>query len=145
MSQDGQIFAVDPFLPGRLGFSAHRRIAIKEVSKSSNGIVRWVRMTGEAAATWYRANSQPPVDFVFIDADHTWEGLRADWTGWSPLVRVGGVIALHDSRSSPTRVIDDAGSLQYTSAVISKDARFVRIDEVDSVSVFRRTVVLEPS
>jgi hypothetical protein len=30
------------------------------------------------------------VDFVFIDGDHSYDGLRADWLGWSMLVMPGG-------------------------------------------------------
>jgi len=37
-----------------------------------------------------------PVDFLFIDADHTYEGVRSDYRRYSRLVRPGGLIALHD-------------------------------------------------
>jgi predicted O-methyltransferase YrrM len=37
-----------------------------------------------------------PVDFLFIDGDHTYEGVRADFEMYSPLVRSGGLIAFHD-------------------------------------------------
>lgn len=36
------------------------------------------------------------LDFVFIDADHSYEGCRADIHAWSPKVRHGGMIAGHD-------------------------------------------------
>jgi predicted O-methyltransferase YrrM len=35
-------------------------------------------------------------DFLFIDADHTAEGVRSDFSMYSPLVRPGGMIAFHD-------------------------------------------------
>lgn len=35
-------------------------------------------------------------DFVFVDADHSYEGVLADLRAWWPLVRVGGAIAGHD-------------------------------------------------
>jgi predicted O-methyltransferase YrrM len=37
-----------------------------------------------------------PADFLFIDGDHTYDGVRADFEMYSPLVREGGLIALHD-------------------------------------------------
>ena len=37
-----------------------------------------------------------PVDFVFIDADHSYEGVRQDFERFSPLVRPGGIVAFHD-------------------------------------------------
>lgn len=36
------------------------------------------------------------IDFLFIDGDHTYGGVKKDYELYSPLVRVGGVIALHD-------------------------------------------------
>ena len=36
------------------------------------------------------------MDFLFIDADHTAQGVRADYRLYSPLVRKGGMIAFHD-------------------------------------------------
>ena len=36
------------------------------------------------------------VDFLFIDGDHTYDGVRADFELFAPLVRPGGLIALHD-------------------------------------------------
>ena len=35
-------------------------------------------------------------DFLFIDADHTEQGVRSDYAMYSPLVRKGGIIAFHD-------------------------------------------------
>lgn len=37
-----------------------------------------------------------PADFLFIDADHTARGVRADYDMYSPLVREGGIIGFHD-------------------------------------------------
>jgi predicted O-methyltransferase YrrM len=36
------------------------------------------------------------VDFLFIDGDHTYEGVKQDWEMYSPLVRPGGLVAFHD-------------------------------------------------
>lgn len=45
-------------------------------------------------------NSQG-VDFLFIDADHTHRGVKSDFQMYSPLVRKGGIIALHDIVDHP--------------------------------------------
>jgi cephalosporin hydroxylase len=37
-----------------------------------------------------------PLDFLFIDGDHSYAGVRADFELYAPLVRPGGMIALHD-------------------------------------------------
>jgi predicted O-methyltransferase YrrM len=36
------------------------------------------------------------VDFLFIDGDHTYQGVKRDFELYSPLVRPDGVIAFHD-------------------------------------------------
>jgi predicted O-methyltransferase YrrM len=40
------------------------------------------------------------LDFLFIDGDHTYEGVREDFNMYSPLVRDGGLIAFHDIAQS---------------------------------------------
>jgi predicted O-methyltransferase YrrM len=43
------------------------------------------------------------VDFLFIDGDHSYEGVRRDFELYAPLVRVGGLVGFHDvsPRSTP--------------------------------------------
>jgi predicted O-methyltransferase YrrM len=36
------------------------------------------------------------IDFLFIDGDHTYEGVKQDWEMYSGLVRKGGIVAFHD-------------------------------------------------
>ena len=38
--------------------------------------------------------------FLFIDGDHTSEGVKRDWEMYSQLVRPGGLVAFHDIASS---------------------------------------------
>ncbi len=140
MDPGGVLIGVDPFPRGRLGLSAQRVIAHREVSRVANGTMRWVRLTGVAAADEHRRANRPPADFVFIDGDHTFEGLRDDWAAWSPLMASQGIVALHDSRSSDTRAIDRAGSVLFTQQVILDDPRFEVVDTVDSLTVLRRRV-----
>ena len=42
-----------------------------------------------------------PVDMLFVDGDHTFEGVKADWELYSPLVRGGGIVAFHDICGHP--------------------------------------------
>jgi len=41
------------------------------------------------------------LDFLFIDADHSYEGVKKDFEMYSPLVRKGGIIAFHDIAKHP--------------------------------------------
>lgn len=41
------------------------------------------------------------LDFLFIDGDHTYEGVKRDFEMYFPLVRKGGIIAFHDICKHP--------------------------------------------
>jgi predicted O-methyltransferase YrrM len=42
------------------------------------------------------------IDFLFIDGDHLYEGVKRDFELYSGFVRPGGLIAFHDIRPNPT-------------------------------------------
>lgn len=42
-----------------------------------------------------------PVDLLFIDGDHTYDGVRSDYTLYHKFVRPGGVILFHDIEDTP--------------------------------------------
>jgi hypothetical protein len=52
-----------------------------------------VRSDSVAAA---KAIPDASLDFVFIDADHTYEGCKADIEAWLPKIKKGGFISGHD-------------------------------------------------
>ena len=41
------------------------------------------------------------LDYLSIDGDHTYEGVKRDFELYAPLVRQGGIIALHDIVEHP--------------------------------------------
>lgn len=41
------------------------------------------------------------IDVLFIDGDHTYEGVKQDFEMYSGLVKKGGIIAFHDIVDSP--------------------------------------------
>lgn len=58
-----------------------------------------IRADSHAAETLEKVKSifgGEPVDYLFIDADHTYEGVKKDFEFYSPLVGLGGAIAFHD-------------------------------------------------
>lgn len=44
------------------------------------------------------------LDFLFIDGDHSYEGVKSDFDFYSPFVRSGGVVAFHDIAYPPCGV-----------------------------------------
>jgi predicted O-methyltransferase YrrM len=138
MAPDGVLYAVDPYFVGRLGFSAPQVIARREVARAGGGNVQWVRKTSLQAAADFQASRELHLQFLFIDAGHAYEDLRTDWENWSGLIVSGGIVGLHDSRSSPKRNLDGVGSMIYTQEAILRDDRFECIETVDSLTVLRR-------
>jgi predicted O-methyltransferase YrrM len=130
MSPDGVLFAIDPFPHGRLGFSYQRPIARAESRRTANGQVIWIRDTGAAAARDARV-AAAPFDFVFIDSDHSFEGLRTDWEAWKPLA--SDIIALHDVIGPP-----EIGSVRFAQEHIFTDARFVLCETAGSLAILKR-------
>jgi cephalosporin hydroxylase len=53
-----------------------------------------VLQSNSAEAAWHFAAKS--VDFVFIDADHTYDAVKMDLTAWIPKIKPGGIIAGHD-------------------------------------------------
>jgi predicted O-methyltransferase YrrM len=61
--------------------------------------LRLVRADSHRASTLEKTKrlfSGRPVDLLFIDGDHRYEGVKKDWEMYSPLVRPGGLIVFHD-------------------------------------------------
>ena len=79
MDPNGTLFAVDPYAPGRLGFSASQIIAHREVAKEKKGQVVWLRMFDVQAAARFQSSHELPVDLIFSDAVNSYEGLRKTW------------------------------------------------------------------
>lgn len=49
--------------------------------------------TLDRVVDWLRGRK---FDFLFIDGDHTYDGVKRDYEMYAPLVRPGGIIAFHD-------------------------------------------------
>jgi predicted O-methyltransferase YrrM len=138
MAPGGEIVGVDPFFRGRLGLPFQRWVAAHELAKSANGSARLVEaLSHDAAKGW-----TGPIDFLFIDADHSWDGILRDWTDWSKFVEPGGVVALHDALPLPGRTLYD--SARYYADVVAHDPRFETVETADSLAVLRRLNLSSP-
>lgn len=69
------------------GFARPRQALhlIRANSHAKETVERVRRITGGAG-----------FDFIFIDADHSYEGVRCDYLNYRPLLSEGGMLALHD-------------------------------------------------
>jgi predicted O-methyltransferase YrrM len=57
-----------------------------------NKDIDWTYIVGDSkTAEWDK-----PIDILFIDGDHTYEGAKADFEKYSKFVKPGGIIFMHD-------------------------------------------------
>lgn len=63
-------------------------------------------VTGNSHSTEVQARvgailKEESLDFLFIDGDHSYDGVKADHRNYSKLVKPGGLIAFHDIKDTP--------------------------------------------
>lgn len=133
---DSRIYGVDPFFPGRLGICWGESIARHVLRPYLRaGRVFLLSMKSDEVSD----EIDGPIDFVFIDADHSWEAIQTDWAKWTELLRMGGVIALHDAVFDPeNNVVRRYGSHEFYEQVVKNDSRFEIAETVGSLAVMRK-------
>lgn len=62
-----------------------------DVTDVSSHVIRIVQASSSAASEWTR-----PIEFLWIDGDHSYQGVTTDIRAWSRFVVPGGFIAFHD-------------------------------------------------
>jgi hypothetical protein len=85
-----------------------------------------------------------PLDFLFIDGDHHYPSVLADFEQWARHVKRGGILAMHDSRMYRYQDVDRAlfhpgPSVVAMSEVYEKPLHWRILGEVFSLTVAVRT------
>jgi hypothetical protein len=73
------------------------------------------------------------LDYLFIDGDHSTEGLNGDMDGWLPFVKPGGYVLIHDYESVNWHDITGIVDARM------KPPKWKKIFWVDTLIVFQRT------
>jgi len=82
----------------------------------------------------FDAMSVGDVGLVFIDADHTYKGVKQDFENWLPAVVSGGLVVFHDVREAG---MQNYGPFELYGELIS-DYRVKEVAAVGSVRVMRK-------
>jgi len=145
MSPDGTLSLVDPFHLSRVrSVNAMKRAAHRVVNSCPNGRVSWIaKLSSVAAREWNR-----PIDFLFIDGDHSERAVQQDWEDWHPFVVPGGIVVFHDAAVFPGGWTGkDWGPVRLVDRLF-RDAALPDwsiVQEVDSLVVVKRLQGAETS
>jgi hypothetical protein len=128
----GAVYSVDPFYKGRLGICYSEYVARLHRWRAGARNLSFLKgLSLEIGLTFVL-----PIDFLFIDADHSYEAVKADWNEWFPKVREKGYIALHDSKlakNSPQML----GSMRFYAEDLAHMESVVECDSVDSLVIMQ--------
>jgi predicted O-methyltransferase YrrM len=136
VAKAGKVVAVDPFFSGKLGISYGKMITFHYLRRNRLiSKVQFLEMFSYEAAQLFKEE----IDFLFVDGDHSYEGISRDWQDWSVKLKPGGYVALHDT-SIPDHDpnVSRLGSYKYYNEVIKQDDRFDWITAVDSLNILQR-------
>jgi hypothetical protein len=133
MDPAGVLYLIDPY-PTVLGMNMSKIIARRLVDGVDGARVEWIRArSDEASVGW-----QTPIDFLFIDGDHSYEAVKRDWEEWSPHVVPSGHVAFHDALTTAPWMDDSFGSARFVSELGSND-EWTLVASADSLAVFGRS------
>jgi predicted O-methyltransferase YrrM len=97
---DARILSVDMYR-GNFG-GARKLIYYSFVSKAQKlHVIHGDSHSATTQSRIVRKLGPAMLDFLFIDGDHSYEGVKRDFEMYSPLVRPGGMIAFHDIVAHP--------------------------------------------
>jgi predicted O-methyltransferase YrrM len=93
----GKLYAIDPHCEtdwNDTDSTKSYEIMLAHLARAGvTGFVEMIRTTSaEAASTWHRK-----IDILFIDGDHSYEGVKKDWELFSPHVSEFGIVVFHDT------------------------------------------------
>tara|TARA_R110002094_G_scaffold9946_3_gene19604 strand:+ start:537 stop:1208 length:672 start_codon:yes stop_codon:yes gene_type:complete len=83
----------------------------------------------------YVSELDESIDLLFLDGDHSYEAIRRDFEDWSPKIKNGGYLAMHDVvhpvHEGPRRVVEE---------LIANDPQWIEQRYVDSMFVARKAL-----
>lgn len=140
----GRVLLVDPFWQGTrlerlLRFSYSEFVARRTVHTARDRVL-FLRCPSQAAAQLPEVQDLR-ADLIFIDADHSYDEVLADFRVWSRRLAVGGTLAFHDSRPCGSRpeLDDSVGPVRLVKEIASgHHGDWALVGGADSLTALRR-------
>jgi len=108
VAEDAVIVSIDlPGGPFGGGYPWPRKLVYKLFARGKQEVVliRGDSHSLETAEKVKKVLRSRKLDFLFIDGDRSYKGVKRDFETYSPLVRKGGVIAFHDIVPGPHELV----------------------------------------
>ena len=142
----GRVHCIDPFDLSGDAFSVPAYHAIADTDArplrarfqaniARAGLTDWVVVHEGTAATVAAAWTEP-IDMLFFDGDQSPEGARLAYEAWEPFLKVGGLIALHNSNDRSYAPGHDGNRLLATGFV--RPPRYDEIRCIESTTFARK-------
>jgi MMP 1-O-methyltransferase len=107
-----------------------------ERNLSEAGLGDWVEIHqgahADVATDW-----KLPIDLLFMDADHSPEGAKRMFSAWTPHLRPGGILALHNSCGAAAYAEGHDGSMRLAGESI-REPNYVEIHCIGTTTFARR-------
>jgi predicted O-methyltransferase YrrM len=89
--------------------------------------------SGEARVNFY--------DLIFVDGDHSYEGVLKDYEYWRKAVKPGGCLAFHNAAAGRPHTVTLPGPFRLAQEIADRDREYYRREpDVGSLALFIRTL-----
>jgi predicted O-methyltransferase YrrM len=139
IDQNGILYCVDPW-PRKRSWTRNPNFAIFERHTRRTGVRGRINVL-LGTSRHVAAEIPTQLDFIFIDGDHSANGIAFDWGLAKQKLAQGGIVCLHDvyvPDSEPWRRPESVG---YFETVICIDPQFSVVERIHSLAVLRRNTL----
>jgi predicted O-methyltransferase YrrM len=130
--QEWAVLAIDPFCDagdkgGTNNFNNFYPEFIANMTKA--GVLDYITPIVSKSAEAAAKIENDSIEVLFVDGDHTYEGVRADFDNYFPKMQVGGLMAFHDTGfPGPGQLMQE----------LDKDTRLSFVLQQNSMRMFRK-------
>ncbi len=135
LSADGILYCVDPW--PREGNRENPSFLVCDRELARHGVTDKIRYVRGFSAD---VGNQLPrdADFMFIDGDHSRQGIATDWEIVQSNLAAGGLACFHDTSRVSSNASFALESVDFFREVIAQDSRFAHVETCETLNVIRR-------
>jgi len=137
LSKDGTLYCIDPFEKKNNETNPKYKIAEREL-KRADVFSKIFFLIGYSSDENIKEQIPGKLDFIFVDGDHSYEGLENDWQIVLSKLDSKGIVCLHDTTIPERDLNRDFGSVKFFNDIIRSDKDFSLLETVYSMNILIR-------